>query len=288
MTARNRAAVLGSPIAHTLSPVLHRAAYRALGLDWSYDVVECGRTELSVVVPRLASSSYAGLSLTMPLKQAVLPLLDAVDPSADLLGAVNTVVVGDGGTEGHNTDVAGVVASLQELAVPVRDASVVLLGAGGAARAVLAGLGQLGGRSVTVYVRDTSRGAALASLGNRLGVSVAVGTWDDAVQGLAVADLLVSTVPRGAADGLATAIAGSWAGHRRAAAWRARTAVFDLVYAPWPTRLAAAAAAAGAPVVGGLPMLVAQAAEQVRLMTGLEPPVAVMREAGEAALARRT
>lgn len=272
---RNRAAVLGSPIAHTLSPVLHRAAYAALGLDWSYDVIECDGPALPGLMPRLVGSSYAGLSLTMPLKRAVLPLLDTVDDAAAALGAVNTVVVGDDGLRGYNTDVSGVVVSLAELGVQVDGASVVMLGAGGAARAVLAGLAQVGGRSVTVYVRDPTRGAALVALGERLQVAVAVEPWERAAAGAQAADLLISTVPAGAADGIA---AGRWSGS---------TAVFDLVYAPWPTRLGATALAAGAPVVGGLPMLVAQAAEAVRLMTGCEPPLAAMRAAGEKALAAR-
>lgn len=272
---RNRAAVLGSPIAHTLSPVLHRAAYAALGLDWSYDVIECDGLALPGLMPRLVGSSYAGLSLTMPLKRAVLPLLDSVEDAAGALGAVNTVVVGDDGLRGYNTDVTGVVVSLTELGVEVDGASVVMLGAGGAARAVIAGLAQVGGRSVTVYVRDPTRGAALVALGERLQVAVAVEPWERARAGAQVADLLISTVPAGAADVLA------------GAGWSGSAAVFDLVYAPWPTRLGAAALKAGAPVVGGLPMLVAQAAEAVRLMTGCEPPIAAMRAAGEEALAAR-
>ena len=275
MTPRTRAAVLGSPIAHSLSPVLHRVAYEALGLDWGYDAIECGADELRVVLPRLVGSSYAGLSLTMPLKRAVIPLLDSIDDAAGALGAVNTVIASDEGTRGYNTDVDGVVASLRELGVDVSAASVVLLGAGGAARAVLAGLKALGGRSVSVYVRDTTRGAGLVALGERLGVAVAVERWSMANPGVRVADLVVNTTPPGAADGLADK------------GWPPGAAVFDVVYAPWPTRLAEVARGAGAAVIGGLPMLVAQAAEAVRLMTGLEPPVAQMREAGERALAQR-
>lgn len=272
---RNRAAVLGSPIAHSLSPVLHRAAYAVLGLDWRYDVIECDGPALSALMPRLAGSRYAGVSLTMPLKRAVLPLLDTVEDFAAALGAINTVIVGEDGLRGYNTDVTGVVESLAELGISVDTASVVMLGAGGAARAVLAGLARLGGRSLTVYVRDTTRGAALVALGERLQVAVAVELWERAAAGARAADLLISTVPAGAADAIA------------ADGWSASTAVFDLVYAPWPTRLGAAAGEAGAPVIGGLPMLVAQAAEAVRLMTKCEPPVAAMRAAGEAALAAR-
>jgi shikimate dehydrogenase len=269
-----RAAVLGSPIAHSLSPVLHRAAYAALGLDWRYDAVECDEAALPSTLDRLAAT-HAGLSLTMPLKRAVLGLLDSVDPLARRIGAANTVVFGNRAERrGYNTDVAGAVAALDELGVGMGAAAgedMVLLGGGGAARAVLAALAQTGWRQVTVVARDPRRAVPLGELGAELGIAVELAPWPEASALVGRAPLVVSSVPAGAADALAED-------------WPAYAALFDLVYAPWPTPIAAAARDAGAPVVGGLAMLVAQAAEQVRLMTRREPPLAEMRAAGERAL----
>ncbi len=272
---RDRAAVLGSPIAHTLSPTLHRAAYRALGLPWAYDVIECDARGLAALVPRLRGSAYAGLSLTMPLKRAVIPLLDRMAGDAALVDAVNTVVLGPEGAVGHNTDVRGVVDAVSELAVPVAGRPVALLGGGGAARAAVAGLAQLAPGPVTVVVRDVIRARPLVALGERLGVVVHARPWAEAAEVVRGVALVVSTVPAGSTDDLARD------------SWSRDVALFDVVYAPWPTALGVAAAAAGAPVVGGLPMLVGQAAEAVRLMTGRQAPVEAMRAAGEEALARR-
>lgn len=266
------AAVLGSPIRHTLSPALHLAAYAELGLDWTYDVIDCPEAELPGRWAELAGT-YAGLSLTMPLKRAVLPLLDRSDETVALVGACNTVVFGSDGAVGYNTDVRGVVVALAGLGRDWRAA--VVLGGGGSARAVLAGLAEVGCGPVTVCLRDPGRGAGLLELGERLGLAVTVQPWA-AAAGLARAvPLVVACTPAGGTDGLA------------ASGWPAATALFDVLYAPWPTALGAAALAAGAPVVGGLPMLVAQAAEQVRLMTGRTAPVGAMAAAGEAALAAR-
>lgn len=271
---RHRAAVLGSPIAHSLSPVLHRAAYAVLGLDWGYDAVECDAAALPATLDRLAPT-YAGASLTMPLKLAVLPLLDVLDPVAEQVGAVNTVLFTDRGRIGHNTDVAGVRAALDELGVPVAGRQVTVLGAGGAARAVLAGLAQLGAGTVTVAARRPDAAVPLVALGGRLGLTVAPAGWPATAADLAGSHVVVSTVPAPAGGPLA------------ATGWPGRTGLFDVGYAPWPTPLARAATAAGAPVVGGLVMLVAQAAAAVTLMTGRSAPLAAMRRAGEDALAGR-
>lgn len=271
----SRAAVLGSPIGHSLSPVLHRAAYRALGLDWGYDLVECDEAALPATLQRLAAS-HAGLSLTMPLKAAVIPLLDEVDPPALAIGAVNTVVFADRGRRrGFNTDVAGVTATLTELDLSLAGARVALLGAGGAARAVLAALATVGIGEVRIVAREPSRAVALRELAERLALPAAVAPWGS--EALAGATLVISAVPP--LPALASLAAGGWPGG---------AALFDLGYAPWPTPLASVAMAAGAPVISGLPMLIAQAAEQVTLMTGRPAPLAEMRAAGAAALAART
>lgn len=279
MPLRRRAAVLGSPIAHTLSPVLHHAAYSRLGLDWAYDVLECDEWSLPAVLAAFAAGGrHAGASLTMPLKQAALALVDELAASAQTCGAVNTVVFGpDGGTTGHDTDVAGVRYALAEIGVTGETPPKVpvVLGGGGAARAVVAALATLGVSTVTVLVRDLARGAPLVTTGERAGIAVVVEHWDVRFGAVPAADLVVSTTPVGAADDLA----GSWG---------AGTALFDVVYSPWPTALASGAERAGAAVVGGLPMLVGQAAEAVQLMTGLPAPIEEMRRAGDRALSARS
>jgi shikimate dehydrogenase len=272
-----KAAVLGSPIAHSLSPVLHRAAYAELGLDWTYDLIECDEAGLAALVERWAADpDWAGLSLTMPLKSRALQLADERAPSADLVGVANTLVIADGRTTAHNTDVEGVVRALRELGLTEPAAAPWVLGGGGTARAALAALAATGSPRVSVAARRPETVAALRQLGDRLQVEVAGRPWPDSYEELAGADLVVATTPAGATDALA------------APGWRRDLPLLDVVYAPWPTGLAAAAQAAGAAVVGGLSMLVGQAAEQVELMTGRTAPLAVMRAAGEAALAART
>jgi shikimate dehydrogenase len=274
---RRRAAVLGSPIAHSLSPVLHRAAYAALGLDWAYDAIECDEAGLPALLAGLGPE-FAGLSLTMPLKATVLPLLDSVTPLAVAVEAANTVVLRDGHRHGDNTDVAGMVRALSDAGVEPGERPVVL-GAGGTARSALAALGDLGAREVTVVVRDTARARSLQAAGERVQVDVRLAAWPGAAA-VREASLLVSTVPAGAADGVA--------GVAPDGGWWPDLPLFDVLYHPWPTRLAAAAQEAGAPVVGGLDLLVAQAVLQVELMTGRRPPVEPLAAAGRAALAARS
>jgi shikimate dehydrogenase len=276
---KHRAAVLGKPIAHSLSPVLHRAAYADLGLAWTYEAIECDAAGLPTMLADLAVT-HAGLSLTMPLKEAVLPLLDDMTEAARTVGAVNTVLYHGHHRVGANTDIAGVLAALDELGVEPAGTKVALLGAGGAARAALAALARCRVAKVTVVVRQPARAEGLRRLAGRLGVSVTIRSWaPGALRGQL---LVVSTVP--SVPDLLALLPATSAG---AASWPPETALLDLVYAPWPTPLAALAQSAGARVLGGLAMLVAQAADQVRLMTGREPAVAAMRAAGEAALSER-
>jgi shikimate dehydrogenase len=255
--------VLGSPIGHSLSPVLHRAAYAALGLDWSYDARECTADGLPSMVHAAADDpAWAGFSLTMPLKLAVLPLLTDIEPLARAVGAVNTVIPRSGGIAGANTDVPGMVAALREAGM-ARVASGVILGAGGTAQAALAALRDLGETSPTVLVRSTSRAGALLAAAERLGVTPQLRTWPEGIP--AGTELVLSTVPAGAADGVSLPAACRY--------------VFDVVYAPWPTPLAGAARAAGAVIVSGLDLLVHQACGQVQLMTGREIDPEVLRAA---------
>jgi shikimate dehydrogenase len=306
MTGRRRAAVLGSPIGHSLSPVLHRAAYATLGLDWSYEAIEVDEAGLAGFLDGL-DESWAGLSLTMPLKRTVIPLLHGLSATAAAVDAVNTVLLrGDGRRIGDNTDVAGMVAALRVLPagqVPVE--RVAILGAGATAAAALAALARLGVRGADVFVRSDHRAAGIRTAADRVGIIARPRSWAEATSALA-ADLLISTVPSGATDVLAGQLrekqpekqaerARSRQGARQterplAHAKPAMPAgvLFDIVYDPWPTRLAAAWMAAGGTVVGGLDLLVEQAALQVELMTGCRPaPLGAMRVAGEAALSAR-
>ncbi|MCL2554695.1 MAG: shikimate dehydrogenase [Actinomycetia bacterium] len=274
MTGQHRAAVLGSPIAHSLSPVLHRAAYAALGLDgWRYDRFEVDEVALPGFVDGLDPAQWAGLSLTMPLKRAILPLLDEVTPTAASVEAVNTVVfTADGRRLGDNTDIPGMVAALRERGV-TSVPSAAVLGAGATASSALAALAQICRGEVTAYVRGPARAAEMRQWGERLGVSVHTADWTDAAKALGE-PLVVNTTPAGAADHLADAVPD------------APGALFDVLYDPWPTALAAAWSARSGAVVGGLDLLVHQAVLQVEQHTGRAPaPLAAMRAAGEAALA---
>ena len=283
-----KAAVLGKPIAHSLSPALHRAAYRALGLTgWTYDLVECDEAGLADYV-RERGPEWAGLSLTMPLKRTVLPLLDHVDQLAAATGGANTVVFRPEGRYGYNTDVQGIVDALTEAGCPgppsagqssAAPGSVAILGAGATACSALAAVGELGAPGADVVLRDPSRAGDLLATAARLGLRVRLRPWEDLSSDNApTPDLLISTAPAGAADAYA---------QRVRLTHQAPRAVLDVVYHPWPTPLAQAAAAAGSVVVSGYTMLLHQAAAQVELMTGKPAPLEAMRQAGEAELARR-
>ena len=266
-----RAAVLGHPIDHSLSPVLHRAAYAELGLSWTYDRIDLTGDALAAFLDSL-DASWAGLSLTMPLKTDVLPLLDEIAPVAVATGAVNTVLLGGGSRRGTNTDVDGLVAALDEQGAG--RGSAVVLGAGATARSALAALAARGSTAVTAYVRRPAAAADLRGTAVAVGVSLEVRPWVDAESGLD-ADVVVSTVPRGAADRLAAHVP------------TAAGTLLDVVYDPWPTPLAAAWTERGAAVASGLDLLLHQAVRQVRLMTGRDAPLAAMRAALEAAAADR-
>jgi shikimate dehydrogenase len=274
-TRGSRAAVLGSPIAHSLSPALHTAAYAALGLDgWSYASIECDEAGLPSLIAS-CGSDWAGLSLTMPLKRAVLPLLDRIEPLAAQVGGANTVVFAAGQRRGFNTDVPGMLAALREAGVTA-PASATILGAGATACAALAALRETGLSVARAQVRDQARAGDLLAAAGRLGLAVELCPLGSSLRD---GDLLISTVPAGAADFLTERFGD---GTSRPAA------VLDVVYSPWPTPLALAAAKSGAIVIAGFDLLVHQAARQVELMTGISPaPVAAMRSAGLAELARR-
>jgi shikimate dehydrogenase len=262
-----RAAVLGSPIAHSLSPRLHRAAYAALGLDWQYDGIEVLPGGLAAFMERLGPE-WAGLSLTMPLKQEVLPLLSTQTPLVKVTGAANTVVLRDGERQGHNTDVAGIVAAFREAGV-VKANRAAVLGAGATAASAIVALHDLGVHHVRVLARSAEKAQALQPVAAAMGVELRVGEWHPLELEDRWPELVVSTVPAGVLDAFAAESDPSGD----------VPVLLDVVYAGWPTPLAAVYAAAGGTVVGGAEMLLHQAAAQVRLMTGAEPPLEVMRRA---------
>lgn len=275
MSRHHRAAVLGSPIAHSLSPVLHRAAYAALGLDdWSYERFEVDEAGLPGFVREL-DDSWAGLSLTMPLKRAIIPLLDGISDTAASVEAVNTVVLReDGRRVGDNTDIPGMLAALRERGVEKVDSAAVL-GAGATASSALAALARICDGPVTAYVRSEARAEEMRGWGERLGVEVRTAAWDDAAEAFA-SPLVIATTPAGTTNALAGAVPD------------AVGTLFDVLYDPWPTALAAAWSDRGGKVVGGLDLLVHQAVLQVEQMTGVpRAPLAAMRAAGEQALAAR-
>ncbi|MFF4342127.1 shikimate dehydrogenase [Kitasatospora sp. NPDC001540] len=275
MTIPHRAAVLGSPIAHSLSPALHNAGYAALGLtDWRYGRHEVDESTLADFVTGLDPAEWAGLSLTMPLKRAIRPLLDTVSDTARAVDAVNTVVFDrDGRRHGDNTDVPGLVNALRERGVE-RVPSAAVLGAGATASSALAALAQVCDGEVTAYVRSAERAAEMRALGERLGVPVRTADWAEGARALE-GPLTVSTTPVGATDDFAARLTA------------APGVLFDVLYHPWPTALAAACLERGGTVLGGLDLLVHQAVLQFERFTGVERgPLAAMRAAGEAALAR--
>ncbi|MFJ3228763.1 shikimate dehydrogenase [Streptomyces sp. NPDC086783] len=270
-----RAGVLGSPIAHSLSPVLHRAAYARLGLDgWTYDRFEVDEETLPGFVGKLGPE-WAGLSLTMPLKRAVIPLLDEISETAASVETVNTVVfTEDGRRVGDNTDIPGMVAALRERGIEQVDSAAVL-GAGATASSALAALARVCTGEVVAYVRSAARAAEMRQWGERLGLDVRTADWADAAQALR-APLVIATTPAGTTDALAAAVP------------ERPATLFDVLYDPWPTDLAARWSAYGGAVVSGLDLLVHQAVLQVEQMTGRSPaPLDAMRKAGEHALAGR-
>lgn len=282
-SSSRRAGVLGSPIAHSLSPTLHTAAYDALGLSaWSYTRHEITEPEL----PEFLASrgpEWAGVSLTMPLKGAALQLADVVEPLAEVVGAVNTLLFAPGGlVVAANTDVYGIVEAITrarpaESPPPTRG---VIIGGGGTAAAAIAALGQMGITAPTILVRSLGRAGTVIRAANAMGTSPRYDTLTSAGAAAAIqgADLMISTIPGGASAALVDALPEQL---------RPGQTLLDVVYDGWPTPLPRAWGERGGAVAPGYDMLLHQAAEQVRLMTGRQAPVETMRSALLAAIAQQ-
>lgn len=271
-----RLEVWGDPIAHSLSPRLHSAAYVALGLDWSYgrrrvDEASFAR-ELAAV-----DASYRGLSITAPLKGLAFAAAVRTDRDADLTGAVNTLLFTDDGPVGFNTDVDGLVVDLRGRGI-AEVGSARIVGAGATATSALVALGELGAREVEVFARRPEAAAPLVDVGRRTGISVTLRPLDATTDAAASVPVTISTLPGEAAvpaDLAPRLVEGGGL-------------LYDVVYGHWPTALARVWEAAGAEAVNGLGMLLHQAVGQVRVFTAgdarepledEEAVVAVMRAA---------
>lgn len=277
------AAVIGSPIEHSLSPVIHRAAWAQLGIDgWEYHRLEQDTDSLPGFIAGLGADC-AGLSVTMPCKQAVMPLLDVIDPLASAVGAVNTVVPSSGVLAGFNTDVTGIASAVRRacsMAGCSAPSSALVLGARATASSALAALGELGITSSTVAARRFGGPGSVVAAASRLGVTIEQVLWSDAEavdRAASSADLVISTLPASAADPLAERLR-----------VREGQILLDVVYSPRDTALRRAFENAGGVVAEGTDMLVFQAGAQVQLMTGRSPDTRVMREALEEELERRS
>lgn len=258
-----RAAVLGHPIGHSKSPALHRAAYARLGMDISYTAIDVTEDLLPGFMQQIRHQpGWRGLSVTMPLKTAMLAQVDEVRGVARRLGVVNTVSFeGEGDavrTIGSNTDVAGIVNALRHAGAG-QAPSAVVLGGGGTAASAVAALKELGSASVHVYVRDPSRTGDVRAAADSFGMKLDVRPLTEAALPTAGADVVISTLPPRAADGIASEIA----------ALKTRTpgVLLDVAYDPWPSLIASVWQGGGGTVVPGLEMLLYQAVEQVRLFT---------------------
>ena len=259
-----RAAVLGHPISHSKSPALHLAAYNQLGIGISYTPMDVTEELLPAVMRQIRDQpGWRGLSVTMPLKTAMLREVDEVRGVARTLGVVNTVSFEDqNGTHraiGSNTDVAGIVNALRHAGTKSAP-SAVILGGGGTAASAVAALKELGAARALVFVRDTSRTGDVRAAAASLDVELDIRPLTEAARPTAGADVVISTLPPRAADGLAAELA----------ALKTATpgVLLDVAYDPWPSLVASVWQAGGGAVVPGLEMLLYQAVEQVRLFTG--------------------
>jgi len=277
------AAVIGSPIEHSLSPVIHRAAWAQLGIDgWEYHRLEQDTDSLPGFIAGLGADC-AGLSVTMPCKQSVMPLLDVIDPLASAVGAVNTVVPSSGVLAGFNNDVTGIASAVRRacsMAGCSAPSSALVLGARATASSALAALGELGITSSTVAARRFGGPGSVVAAASRLGVTIEQVLWSDAEavdRAASSADLVISTLPASAADPLAERLR-----------VREGQILLDVVYSPRDTALRRAFENAGGVVAEGTDMLIFQAGAQVQLMTGRSPDTGVMREALEEELEGRS
>ena len=270
-------ALLGSPVAHSLSPLMHNEAFRLLGLDVVYLCFDVAEGQLETVVRGLREIHIKGFNVTMPHKGHILPLLDEVSPAARLVGAVNTVVQKDGKLYGHNTDGIGFVRSLLDQGTDVAGKDVTILGAGGAATALLAQMALDGARSIHVCLRTTSRhAAAMQSLAARVqeetSCKISLVPFEDMGAPIRSSHLLVNATNVGMGEGSLDCPLTDLS------LLRSDLFVADVIYHPQKTRLLAEAENRGARTMNGLGMLLYQGAEAFRLWTGREMPIEAVKK----------
>ena len=268
--------VIGHPVSHSLSPLMHNAALAALGLDWVYVAWPIQLAALDIAVAGLAAIGVQGFNITIPHKQAVMPLLQQLTPVAQQVGAVNTVWRTEVGWQGTNTDVAGFIAPLQALNQPWPEVTPVVLGHGGAARAVVVGLAQLGCPCIQVVGRDLQKLRVFQTswMDPALMQSLRVYPWDALERLIPTTRLLVNTTPLGMAPNVMASPVSDDLMQRLSP----QTIVYDLIYTPRPTRFLQQAQAQGATTLDGLEMLVQQGAAALQIWTGQVAPVMVMRQ----------
>ncbi len=268
------AAVIGHPVAHSLSPALHNAGFADSGADWVYVAFDVPEGAAAAALASMRALGIGGLSVTMPHKEAVAELVDVLDPAAAALRSVNTVVaLADGRLQGHSTDGAGFVASMHEAGVDLDGRSVAVLGAGAAARAIIDALGRVPVGEIVIVNRSADRAETAATLGNGRARIGAAGDVRDV-------DVVVNATSVGMGPNSRELPV-------HPGVLRAGQVVADIVYHPRRTAFLDMAEQAGARTVDGLGMLVHQAVLQQVLFTGLIPSVAVMRAAAERELAAR-
>jgi len=265
-----KAAVLGSPVTHSLSPILHNAAYAALGLDHTYNAIEIAELGLGDFLERV-DTSWMGVSLTMPLKEVAFEYAESCDEVSRLTGAINTLVFGES-IRGFNTDVLGIVDALTESA-KTHISSGVIFGSGATARSSLVALQRIGASKVRCVARNKSDMERMATLARDIGLDFESAPLENS--GWSTADVVINTTPVGVMDEVAREVLSPTG------------LLLDVVYNPWPTQLAASWAVSGGSIVSGLSMLLHQAGHQVTLMTGEPAPIPQMRSALNAELLLR-
>ncbi|BBX02908.1 shikimate dehydrogenase [Mycolicibacterium moriokaense] len=253
-----KAAVLGSPIAHSRSPQLHLAAYRALGLEgWTYERIECTAEQLPALVGGLGPE-WVGVSVTMPGKFAALEFADERTARAELVGSANTLVRTEKGWRADNTDVDGIIGALGQVS-----GRAAVVGSGGTAPAAVVGLAELGVQDISIVARNRAKAGPLVGLAAQVGAQA---RWIELGAPVGDVDVVVSTIPADVAAAHVETLA-------------ATPVLLDAIYDPWPTPLAAAVESAGGRVISGLEMLLNQAFAQVEQFTGLPAPKEAMRAA---------
>ncbi|MEN9741892.1 MAG: hypothetical protein RIR66_848 [Actinomycetota bacterium] len=255
-------AVLGSPISHSLSPTLHKAAYAQLGLPHTFEAIDVNVDQFKTFFTGL-DDQWLGLSLTMPLKEIAFEVATKVSNVARQTGAINTLVLKDG-VQADNTDVYGISKSLRNAGC-TNPKTATIIGAGATTRSAIAALSGLGVEGILIIARNAQKSATCIDLGNELGISIdATANIEDK---FFTSDVTINATPVGVADDFVTKLSS------------ARGVLLDVVYNPWPTKLAAAWKAKGLKAIPGNQMLLNQAVRQIELFTGQIPDIQNMQEA---------